>query len=314
MRAFGRLVLVCGLVLGVQGAALADKTKVSLGTATKGGGFEVFGGGAAQVINETDPTLDVMPVGTKGSRENIPLLEAGKLDTALVASLPAYEAFNDVGRAPTDLKIITAIYSTFGMFAVRGDSPAASFRDLVGKPVAWGTKSSGLTLLGKYVSEALGLDRDKDFQAHFLAKAGDGAPMLLDGRIDGFWGGGVGWPGFVKAMKGGGRFVGLSAADVALVNAKHPFLKPFTLPAGSYEGQKEAVTSVASYSFLLARADLPDDVAYRLAKALHQGHGVLAGRLKQARETTPENTVIAAPTPGHIHPGVRRYLSEVGIQ
>ena len=87
MRAFGRLVLVCVLVLGVQGAALADKTKVSLGTATKGGGFEVFGGGAAQVMNETDPTLDVMPVGTKGSRENIPLLEAGKLDTALVASL-----------------------------------------------------------------------------------------------------------------------------------------------------------------------------------------------------------------------------------
>ena len=314
MRAFGRLGLVCVLVLGFQGTALADKTKVSLGTATKGGGFEVFGGGAAQAINETDATLDVMPVGTKGSRENIPLLEAGKLDIALVASLPAYEAFNGVGRAPTDLKIITAIYSTFGMFAVRGDSTAKSFRDLVGKPVAWGTKSSGLTLLGKYVSEALGLDRDKDFQANFLAKAGDGAPMLLDGRIDGFWGGGVGWPGFVKAMKGGGRFVGLSAADVALVNAKHPFLKPFTLPAGSYEGQKEAVTSVASYSFLLARADLPDDVAYRLAKALHQGHGVLAGRLKQARETTPENTILAAPTPEHIHPGVRKYMDEIGLR
>ena len=155
MRAFGRLGLVCVLVLGFQGTALADKTKVSLGTATKGGGFEVFGGGAAQAINETDATLDVMPVGTKGSRENIPLLEAGKLDIALVASLPAYEAFNGVGRAPTDLKIITAIYSTFGMFAVRGDSTATSFRDLVGKSVAWGTKSSGLTLLGKYVSEAL---------------------------------------------------------------------------------------------------------------------------------------------------------------
>lgn len=314
MRAFGRLVLVSVLVLGFQGTALADKTKVSLGTATKGGGFEVFGGAAAQVINETDATLNVTPIATKGSRENIPLLEAGKLDTALVASLPAYEAFSGVGRAPTDLKIITAIYSTFGMFAVRGDSTAKSFRDLVGKPVAWGTKSSGLTLLGKYVSEALGLDRDKDFQANFLAKAGDGAPMLLDGRIDGFWGGGVGWPGFVKVMKGGGRFVGLSTADVALVNAKYPFLKPFTLPAGSYDGQKEAVTSVASFSFLLARADLPDDVAYRLAKALHQGHGVLSGRLKQAGETTPENTILATPTPGHIHPGVRKYLSEIGLQ
>lgn len=314
MRAFGRLILVSVLVLGFQGTAIANKTKVSLGTATKGGGFEVFGGGAASVINETDPTLEVIPVATKGSRENIPLLEQGKLDTALVASLPAYEAFNGVGRAPTDLKIITAIYSTFGMFAVRGDSTAKDFRDLVGKPVAWGTKSSGLTLLGKYVSEALGLDRDKDFQAQFLAKAGDGAPMLLGGKVDGFWGGGVGWPGFVKVMKGGGRFVGLSDADAAQVSAKFPFLKPFTLPAGSYEGQANAVSSVASFSFLLARADLPEDVAYRLAKALHKGHGTLAGRLKQARETTPENTAVAAPTPDHIHPGVRKYLDEIGIR
>ena len=76
------------------------------------------------------------------------LLEQGKMDIALVAGEPAYEAFAGIGRAPTNLKIISAIYSNPGMFAVRGDSPAKQLRDLIGKPIAWGTRASGLTLLG----------------------------------------------------------------------------------------------------------------------------------------------------------------------
>jgi len=49
---------------------------VSLGTATPGGGFPVYGEAVATVINETDPSLDVRPRNTKGSTENVPLLEA----------------------------------------------------------------------------------------------------------------------------------------------------------------------------------------------------------------------------------------------
>ena len=96
-------------------------------------------------------------------------------------------------------------------------------------------------------------------------------------------------------MKAGGRFIGLTPDEVAKVSAKHNFLKPITVPAGAYEGQKEPVNSVGSWSYILARTDLPDDVAYRLAKALHQGHPALVKRLAQGRETTPQNTKMAAP-------------------
>ena len=100
-------------------AASAQKTNVVLGTATPGGGFPLFGGAAAETINETDPSLAVEPRNTKGSAENIPLLEEGKLDIALVAGEPAYEAFAGIGRQPTNLKIVTAIYSNPGMFVVQ---------------------------------------------------------------------------------------------------------------------------------------------------------------------------------------------------
>ncbi len=236
-------------------AASAQKTNVVMGTATPGGGFPLFGGAAAETINETDASLAVEPRNTKGSAENIPLLEEGKLDIALVAGEPAYEAFAGIGRQPTNLKIITAIYSNPGMFVVKGDSPAKSLRDLVGKPVAWGTRASGLTLLSRYVLDGLGLDREKDFTAVYLERAGDGPAMVLDGRVAALWGGGVGWPGFTAVMQAGGRFIGLSAEEAERIRAKHNFLKPITVPAGAYPGQKDPVASVGSWSYILARPD-----------------------------------------------------------
>ena len=232
---------------------MAEPTRVTLATATPGGGFPFFGDNAAAVINETDKSLLVETKNTKGSAENIGLLEAGTMDIALVAGEPAYEAFSGIGRAPTKLKIIQAIYSNPGMFAVRGDSPAKTLRDLIGKPIAWGTRASGLTLLGRYVTDGLGLDREKDFQPHYLDKAGDGPLMVADGRVAALWGGGIGWPGFTAVMQAGGRFIGLTADEVAKVSAKHNFLKPITVPAGAYPGQKEAVNSVGSWSYILAR-------------------------------------------------------------
>ena len=109
------------------------------------------------------------------------------------------------------------------MFAVHGDSPAKTLRDLIGKPIAWGTRASGLTLLGRYVTDGLGLDREKDFQPHYLEKAGDGPLMVADGRVAALWGGGIGWPGFTAVMQAGGRFIGLTADEVAKVTRQAQF-------------------------------------------------------------------------------------------
>ncbi len=291
----------------------ADQLVVTLGTATPGGGFPLYGAALIEALGEVDPTLVVQARNTKGSTENVPLLEADRLDFGLVQGEVAYEALSGIGRPPARLWILAAMYSTPGMFVVRADSPARSVHDLVGKPIAWGTRASGLTLLGRYVMDGLGLDRETDFQPVYLDKAGDGPAMVADGRVAALWGGGIGWPGFTAVMQAGGRFVGLTPEEARQVNAKHNFLKPITVPAGAYPGQSEPVNSVGSWSFILARADLADDVAYRLAKALDHGHAALVKRLDQGRETTPQNTFAAAPKPEQIHPGVMRYLREIGV-
>jgi hypothetical protein len=111
----------------------------------------------------------------------------------------------------------------------------------------------------------------------------------------------------------GGRFVAPGAEEIARIQAKHSFLKQTVMPAGSYPGQSEPISSVGSWPFVLARASLPDDVAYRLARALHKGERALGERLDQARESTLANTLAAAPSRDLIHPGVLRYMREAGL-
>jgi hypothetical protein len=299
----------------VSGAAPQQKTVVVLGTATPGGGFPVYGTAYSGTLNETDATLSVEPRNTKGSTENIPMLEAGKIDIGLATGEVTYEALQGIGRPKADLRIINAMYSNFGVFAVRSDSPARTIADLKGKPIAWGASGSGFVVLARYVFDGLGLDINRDFSPIFLEKAGDGPAMVQDGRAAALWGGGIGWPGFqtMATSPGGARFIAPSPADIARVRAKHDFLKPIVLPANSYPGQVAPITALGSYSLVLASPSLAEDTAYRLARALHKGKNVIAARHAQGSESTLENTLAAAPRQDLIHPGVLRCMRESGI-
>jgi uncharacterized protein len=309
------ILLLAGSAIAQDGGKAIQKTTISLGTATPGGGFPLYGDTFAEIMNGADSSLSIEPRNTKGSNENIPLLEAGKLDIALVAGEPSYEAFMGIGRARTNLKILTAMYSSPGMFVVRADSPYKTIRDLVGKPVAFGAKGSGLPILSRYILDGLGLKQDEDFQSVYLDHAGDGPAMVLDGRVAALWGAGIGWPGFaaLASSPGGARFIAPDAAEIARIRAKHTFLKPLTVPPGSYPNQNDQIDSVGSWSFILARADLPDDVAYHLARSLHAIESAFCQKLAQACETTAANTIAAAPNPELIHPGVMKYLREIGM-
>ena len=209
----------------------------------------------------------------------------------------AHEALAGIGRPPADLRILAAMYSTPGMFVARGDSEYRAIADLTGRHVAFGARGSGLVILARYVLDGLGLDQARDFHPVFLDAAGDGPAMVLDGRVAALWGGGIGWPGFTAVARGpaGARFIVPDADGIRRILAKHAFLKPMTVPAGSYPGQSAAIASVGSWSFVMARPTLDETLAYRLARALHRGEAALGARLAQARETTAANTVAAAP-------------------
>ena len=307
--------LILGSVIFSPVSSSAESSTLFLGTATPGGGFTVYGEALAETLREADPSLDIKPRQTAGSKENIPLLEEGQLDLGLVEGTAAYEALMGIGRAPAQLSVVAAMYPSAGMFAVRADSPYRTIADLKGQRVVFGAAGSGFVLFARYVLDGLGLDLQKDFDAVLLEKVKDAPPMVSSGESAALWGGGIGWPAFEAVARGpkGARFIGLESGDVSRIQAKHPFLKTMTVAAGTYPGMDRAITTVGTWGLILARPGLPDSLAYRFARALHRAQPALSQRLAQAQETTPANTLAASPRAEFLHAGVVHYLRELGL-
>ena len=112
------------------------------------------------------------------------------------------------------------------------------------------------------------------------------------------------------AISGAGQSAGANRLDGKLRTNQVQVLATHN----SYHIQQDApIQSLGSWSFIMARPGLSDDAAYRVAKALHQAEAGIAQRLAQGKETTAANTAAAAPRAELIHPGVRRYLGELGL-
>ncbi len=303
-----------GLWFPVSAAEDAVPAELVLGTATTGGGFQLFGQHLAEVIDAVDPDLHVEAIATRGSKQNLLYLEEGKIDIGLVEGNAARQALEGVGRPSADLKVVSVMYPNPGMFVVRANAPYASIEDLRGERIAIGTRASGLRILAGDVLGGIGLYPESDFQQVILEKAADGPRLVLEMEVEALWGAGIGWPGFVKVADGptGARFIAPSASQVEQILAQHPHLRAMTVPAGTYKGQDVPIDSVGLWSLILVRPGLPDAVVYRLARAMHRGEEALGRRIEQGRYATAQNTLEQVPA-ARLHPGALRYWREVGL-
>lgn len=127
--------LISVLFGSICSAAQSENTEIILGTATKGGGFQLFGQNLAEVINLTDTDLQVQAIATRGSKQNIPFLEEDRIDIGLVEGSAARQALDGIGRAQADLSVLSVMYPNPGMFVVRADSPYQRIEDLRDKPI-----------------------------------------------------------------------------------------------------------------------------------------------------------------------------------
>jgi len=313
---FGRRTLLSAVPAAALASAPAhaQTPKITLATAAEGGAFVVYGQAFVDMLRSVDAVLEVRSRPSKGSGENVRLLEAGEVDLALVAGEVAQEVFAGINRPVGKLTVISAMYSTPGMFVVRADSRYHSITQLKGRPVVWNTRGSGFAVQARYVMDGLGLDMDKDFEPIYIDQLADGPPMVIEGRAAALWGGGLRWPGFVTVATSprGARFVVPTAEEISRIRTKYPFMASLSVPAGLYPGQYDSIDTIGTWSFILARADLDDAIGRRLAMDLAKAERT--GQLsKHLAQSTMRNTLAAIPGPAVLQPGVAKYYRELGL-
>ena len=89
-------------------------------------------------------------------------------------------------------------------------------------------------------------------------------------------------------------------------------MRRIAIPAGRYPGQSDALLTVGSWSYVLARPYLDDSVGYNLAAALHKVEkaGSLFGG--QLAESTVKNTLASLPRLDVLQGGAELYYREIG--
>jgi uncharacterized protein len=106
-------------------------------------------------------------------------------------------------------------------------------------------------------------------------------------------------------------FVQPSAEQIALIRKEMPEITPSTVPAGTYSSLVRDYQTIGLYNFAVAHKDLPNDLVYKIVKAVFDNHEELVKAQSSAKETVPAN--ISRDTILPLHPGAERYYREIGI-
>ena len=95
-RRLPRRSVLAGLAMAgaAAGEGAAQSGGVKFGTSGEGGGFIIYAGAFVDAIKWANPSIGIKPVPTRGSVENVPLLQEGKLDIGLVFGEVAQQLFN----------------------------------------------------------------------------------------------------------------------------------------------------------------------------------------------------------------------------
>ncbi|HXF67546.1 MAG TPA: TAXI family TRAP transporter solute-binding subunit [Burkholderiales bacterium] len=185
----------------------------------------------------------------------------------------------------------------------------ASISDLNGKSVNPSRRRSATDLVLRDAIEAIGI---KPSRITNVSPA-DANNLLGDGRLDAAAVmGSIPHPAVTEfEVNHDTVLISFSAADLKKYLAKAPFMRAFTIPAGTFKSQKQPVQTVASYIVVLARDDLPESLAYELVKATFARKETLAAAHKSFGRIDPKS-ILNATIP--VHPGAIRYYEEQGIR
>lgn len=302
--------------LSVSTAAVAqDKTGwpqgITLGTASVGGVYFVYGGVAATLMSQK-AGINVSTQQTQGPNQNMILVNGKNVELGMVTMGVAINGWKGTGwangRQYKDVRAMFPMYDTPFSCVASERSGIKSFADLNGKNVGVGPRAGTPGTYFPMIFEAL------DIKVTVRnGGASDMASQLGDGLIDAFcFAAGNPIPAFseIEAQRPV-TFFAFTPEEIAKVRQAIPEVAVTVIPAGTYRTQKADMNTVGLFNFAVAHKDLPDSLVYELTKAIMENNAEMVQGHAAAKESLPANAVKNDFLT--FHPGAVKYFKEKGI-
>lgn len=312
------------MALVCSSAAHAAQTQVSISAAPPGGPWYVGMGAYAKVINSLFPELNatVFPgVGTA----NVVHVGQGKSQVGVtcVALMAAGVAGVEPYKQPQAIKGLANFNDLSYQFVgipegANIESIEQMIKDKARARINLGSKPGGYAeLFSRWLLEGYGVDK-KTIEAWggklLPLNKNEATSMLQNRQLDleldtsssSFP------PKYQEVLKTTNiKFLPIPAEVVEKIVAEHPGVVAAVIPKGHFGGHiDQDLTTFASTNGLILNADIPDDVAYKLAKALHLGAADIGLAFPGWNNITAENMCKGLPI--EIHPGAAKYYREIG--
>ena len=308
--------IVCAAV--VLPAAAQDKINLFIATGPTSGVYYPLGGGMADVLTKYVANLNVTAGTTAGSIANLQLMQNKRADVALSmtdASWDAYQGQEKFAAGAIPVRALMVLYpNRMHVVTVEGTG-INKFADLKGKRVSTGAVNSATEVMAARLIEAQGLSI-KDFTQERL-DPGRSADAIKDKKLDAFfWVGGVPTSAVTDLAATPGVKLKLIDHDDGvenMVNKYGPLYVKDVIPAKSYPGQDQNNRIATVWNVLIARADLPDEVAYNIVRTMFEHKEDMMRVHAESRNFDIKfQTNAAAVIP--YHPGAAKYLNEKGAK
>ena len=310
------LLLAASALTALPGLA-QDKLNIFIATGPTSGVYYPMGGGMADILTKYVPGLNATAGTTAGSVANLQLMMNKKADVALSmadASWDAYKGQEKFQDRPILVRALMVLYpNRMHVVTVEGRG-INKFTDLKGKRVSTGAVNSATEVMAFRVLEAYGMSF-KDIVQERL-DPGKSADAIKDNKLDAFfWVGGVPTSGVTDLAATPGvkiKLVDHSEALEAMIKKYGPLYVKDAIPAKSYPGQEATNQIVTVWNVLIARTDVPDEVAYNIVKTLFERKEDMVRVHKDAQYFDLRyQTNAAAVIP--YHPGAAKYFREKGL-
>ena len=307
------MALLIALVLVFSCAsAMAELTFTTGGSS---GTYYAFGGVLGQYISENSD-VKVSAVTGEGSAANIDMLDMGFAQLGFVQSDVAYYAMNGIrfeqyeGAPITSFKAIAALYNETVQL-VTCNPEIKSMDDLRGKNVSIGAAGSGVYFNAMDFLAAYGMT-EADIVPQYLSFA-DSAEALKDGKIDAaFVVAGAPTTAVVDLCATKGAYlVGVDAEHVAALKELNGAYTECVIPAGTYEGIDEDVTTVAVKAIIIGNGQVSEEEAYTIVSTIFENAEAIAVQHAKGAEL---DLAYAAECGLPYNAGAAKYFAEKGIE
>jgi uncharacterized protein len=312
----GLTVIACLLTIGTSTSILAANPdwpkSLTLGTASPGGVYYVYGEALARLLTEK-LGVPVNQLPTQGPVHNVKLLDSGGAQLGFITMGIGLHGWNGTedwtgGKQFRTMRALFPMYDTPLQAVTLQRSGITALAQLDQKRVSVGPKAATGGVYTPAILKLLGISAEINYGAWEVM-----ASDLISGRNDAFTTlTGSPMPAIVETeAKEPITFLYFSSEQIDAIRKAMPEFSASKIAAGTYRTLDRDYPTVGVYNFAVARADLPDDLVYQVVKAVFENQPQLVKATPTASETTLQN--VAKDTFLPFHPGAIRYYREVGI-